>query len=561
MIYDASISYNLYYVLIIFLFLFASILFFVILIPPMDKPVFIAKRTGVPLRKLLQGSLKISAFSFLAGILIYMFFPLFWHVNFFNLPFSKNKNYFTPPDTSKKSISLPGFSLEFSLTSGKVWDDPQPILLLKTSHLNRLHYLKGVIYDHFNGRTWKTTYSRRYQLKNYSWQLRVPFESKDMINYETDSQVITYLTEIPNIMFYENYPIVIRFPANKVFMSEISNIYIPRILKFPFTYSVVSKLPLKILPAANIWDIDISFDKYLQIPYLSKRTVDLSNVITKSEVDDYDKALALASYLRTNYKYSDEFSFLPNRSDLVDYFLFVYKKGYCEQFATVYAIMLRSTGIPSRVVSGFAGGEYDPKQNGILFRGRHAHAWVEAYFPQYGWLTMDATPVSERSLKINKQSFFSKIAGIFSTDPQNLIPKRVKQKFKKMMIVSFNFIKNHYLISIVLFLLIIASIMFYIPFKEFLHLKKLMKNIDDDPYVLFYRLEKFFPLEREKSETEIEFTKRIKAKYPKIIKLLNKFLENYIYIKYKEALKEEYREKIIVLLKILKNIKKSLKKN
>jgi hypothetical protein len=75
-------------------------------------------------------------------------------------------------------------------------------------------------------------------------------------------------------------------------------------------------------------------------------------------------------------------------------FLFVRKEGHCEHFATALAVMLRTRGIPSRVVGGFFGGERVGER--FVVRAGDAHAWVEAYSPVRGWVTFDATPDSGR---------------------------------------------------------------------------------------------------------------------------------------------------------------------
>jgi Transglutaminase-like superfamily/Domain of unknown function (DUF4129) len=76
----------------------------------------------------------------------------------------------------------------------------------------------------------------------------------------------------------------------------------------------------------------------------------------------------------------------------VEYFLFEQQRGYCEQFSSSLAVMARSQGIPARVATGYAPGEYNPFTGLYDVRASDAHAWVEVYFPQYGWTTFDPTP-------------------------------------------------------------------------------------------------------------------------------------------------------------------------
>src|SRR5204862_7560665 len=83
---------------------------------------------------------------------------------------------------------------------------------------------------------------------------------------------------------------------------------------------------------------------------------------------------------------------VPPGEDPVDWFLFDAGIGYCEQFATAETLMLRALGIPARLVTGYATGDYDPVLNQAVVRERDAHAWVEAYFPGHGWVPFDPTP-------------------------------------------------------------------------------------------------------------------------------------------------------------------------
>ncbi|HTX09426.1 MAG TPA: transglutaminase domain-containing protein [Solirubrobacteraceae bacterium] len=70
------------------------------------------------------------------------------------------------------------------------------------------------------------------------------------------------------------------------------------------------------------------------------------------------------------------------------------KIGYCQQFAGEMALLLRMGGVPARVATGFTTGTYDSATKKYLVADIDAHAWVEAWFPHYGWVTFDPTPAS-----------------------------------------------------------------------------------------------------------------------------------------------------------------------
>jgi hypothetical protein len=77
----------------------------------------------------------------------------------------------------------------------------------------------------------------------------------------------------------------------------------------------------------------------------------------------------------------------------VDYFLFQSREGYCDYFATSMVVMLRAEGVPTRVATGFAPGEFDASSGVSIVRENHAHSWVEAYFPGYGWITFEPSAI------------------------------------------------------------------------------------------------------------------------------------------------------------------------
>jgi hypothetical protein len=85
----------------------------------------------------------------------------------------------------------------------------------------------------------------------------------------------------------------------------------------------------------------------------------------------------------------------PRGVDAVDYFIFVAQEGDCMNFASAMAVMLRSVGVPARLSSGYLRGELDEDRDGFIIRARDYHARPEVYFPGYGWVEFEPTPISE----------------------------------------------------------------------------------------------------------------------------------------------------------------------
>ena len=132
-------------------------------------------------------------------------------------------------------------------------------------------------------------------------------------------------------------------------------------------------------------------DDYLKLPPLDIRIAKLAEEITAAAPSNYEKAIALEHYLATHFGYTLQLpSSLPQ--DPLANFLFERKHGHCEYFASSMAVMLRSLRIPSRMVTGFRGGEFNDLTGQYVVRASDAHSWVEAYFPGSGWISFDPTP-------------------------------------------------------------------------------------------------------------------------------------------------------------------------
>lgn len=133
-------------------------------------------------------------------------------------------------------------------------------------------------------------------------------------------------------------------------------------------------------------------EKYTRLPAgFSKEIRALAFELTRDQKTIYEKAKAITDYLRQNIVYSEKVSSPPNDQDIMEWFLFDYKQGYCNYSATAEVLLLRSIGIPSRLVNGYAEGEVLPDGVTFLVRGKDAHAWVEVYFPNVGWVPFEPT--------------------------------------------------------------------------------------------------------------------------------------------------------------------------
>ena len=130
---------------------------------------------------------------------------------------------------------------------------------------------------------------------------------------------------------------------------------------------------------------------YLQLPgNLSPEITALAQQITAGASTPYDMAAAITDYLRSNITYSRTVEDPPAGQDPLDWFLFDSRKGFCNYYATAEVILLRSAGIPARLVVGFSQGEFK-SPNLYVVRQHDSHAWPEVYFPSIGWVEFEPT--------------------------------------------------------------------------------------------------------------------------------------------------------------------------
>jgi hypothetical protein len=164
--------------------------------------------------------------------------------------------------------------------------------------------------------------------------------------------------------------------------------------ELPLSYFVMSYVPN---PKAehtldrffmNKWNFGQNY-RALPQGVISKRTYDLAHQITEGAATPYEKACRIRDHLRTSYTYDLHCPPVPPDGEVVDFFLFESKKGYCQHFAQAFAVLARAAGLHSRLVTGYSPGNFNLLSNCFEIYEYHAHAWVQIFINSYGWLTFD----------------------------------------------------------------------------------------------------------------------------------------------------------------------------
>ncbi|MFC7176188.1 transglutaminase domain-containing protein [Halosegnis marinus] len=164
------------------------------------------------------------------------------------------------------------------------------------------------------------------------------------------------------------------------------------------SYTVVSRVPTavptELRSAGTDYPEDV-VDRYTALPgNLPDRVEARTSRITGNATNPYDTARVVEQWLSNNRGYSLDVD-RPS-GNVADAFLFEMEEGYCTYFATTMAVMLRTQGIPARFAVGYTAGERVAADRWVA-RGLNAHAWVEVFFPEQGWIRFDPTPAGPAS--------------------------------------------------------------------------------------------------------------------------------------------------------------------
>ncbi len=114
----------------------------------------------------------------------------------------------------------------------------------------------------------------------------------------------------------------------------------------------------------------------------------LAAQVVAGKESSYAQSVALQNWFRDNFEYDLDVSYGSSSSAMEDFV--EERRGFCEHFASTFAAMARSLGIPARVAVGFTSGV--PEDGRFVVRARNAHAWPEVWFDRIGWVSFEPTP-------------------------------------------------------------------------------------------------------------------------------------------------------------------------
>lgn len=304
-------------------------------------------------------------------------------------------------------VSRVGYGTDDTRLGGPFIGDNQ--VVYRTEVDNR-HYWKVETKDIYTGKGWVS--SQEGERTPFNQQEEVPFthigNSKPEEPIELSSHVFAYKS-YPHIIYplgvkevqapSASYSFEVETGLEKIYSLQTSRG--TALEQFTAVYdkpdfSVKGMMATESLSEANL--SEEFTDRYLSLPSnLPQRVKDLALEITEGKKTWFDKARAVERYFARSEFYYDQTNVLvPGpRDDYVDQFLFDSKRGYCDNFSSSMAVLLRSIEIPTRWVKGYTEGEFKgpapENKRAFDITNNNAHSWVEVYFPEVGWVPFEPT--------------------------------------------------------------------------------------------------------------------------------------------------------------------------
>ena len=265
-------------------------------------------------------------------------------------------------------------------------------------------FWRVLAFDRYTGQGWELSRNRDTKtIKRPGWSYQFYLPQTFSRNRKKEVvQTYTLVTELPNLIPALSQPRELYFPTQEVAIDAEGGLRSPVGLREGLTYTVISEVPYRDRTLLQKVAIEAIPDGslYLQIPEktsekIRKRTEELLATSPQPITAPYEKALFLAQALKQRYAIQPDIPPLTKDQDLVEAFLFRFKGGYPDHFSSALTVMLRSIGIPARLVAGFAPGQFNPFTGLYEVKNTDAYAMTEVYFPNYGWFAFDPIPGHE----------------------------------------------------------------------------------------------------------------------------------------------------------------------
>lgn len=276
----------------------------------------------------------------------------------------------------------------------------------------RPDFWRGQTFAEFDGRRWYADPEQgsRRQGPNIDLPSTIgEIRLADDVEIEQFVQTFHLEVDMPNLVFHASRPVQVIIDTD-VWARPDGAIRASTVLPEGSVYTVVSARPnvdAALLQRQGLIGSRLTdrgrqaLDRYLDLPAsTSPETIALANQLAEGANSTYDVVRRYEGWMSDNVEYDLDAPLPDDGEDAVHDFLFDTQLGFCEQIASSLTIMLRTQGVPARLVTGYLPGTRDQIAGVFEVKSSDAHAWVEVWFPETGWQAFDPTasvPLSANS--------------------------------------------------------------------------------------------------------------------------------------------------------------------
>ncbi len=260
----------------------------------------------------------------------------------------------------------------------------------------RPSYWVGETFDTWQGESWtESPQVERRPLRETS-PFILPATVGEVPFGQSDLQTFYVTSATADLVFHAESAHELWFPTVKVYVTDDGTVVSPIGMGSGSIYTVDSQVstatPAELRADDNPFALaPVTLRQEEQLPHPYPRVLALARSVTAGDTTTYDKVQSLIHWIGAHTHYSTNIPPLPAGADTVDEFLFGNRVGFCEQISTSLAVMLRSLGIPAREAVGYVPGGFNPITDLYQVHADDAHAWVQVWFPGYGWQDFDPT--------------------------------------------------------------------------------------------------------------------------------------------------------------------------
>jgi transglutaminase-like putative cysteine protease len=268
-------------------------------------------------------------------------------------------------------------------------------------------------FDHWDGQTWTESapkHASAWRVLSTPPAFYLPESSGATAAGTTDLQTFYLAENGPNLIFHAAEAAEVWFPAPRLFVDRDGNVRSGTSMGAGTVYTVESSVlapsaaqlratsapsgtpgspTIATAPATTLSAAALA--RFTELPHPYPRVAALARRITATDPTTYGKITALERWIGAHTEYTTQIPPLSPGQDTVTEFLFGNRRGFCEQISTSLAVMLRTLGIPAREATGYVPGPYNPITDLYDVQADDAHAWVQVWFPGYGWQSFDPT--------------------------------------------------------------------------------------------------------------------------------------------------------------------------